>query len=278
MATQLVRVVVGAVRARQVHRRLPGEGPGPDRGQGGRRDHRPARGAGGQRAGRGPHGRPRGQPGRGPQAIGVTPAAAGTEVTVGGRTLKLSNLDKVLWPETGFTKGQLIDYYARVADVMVPHLRGRPITLRRWPNGVDAASFYEKNCPSHRPPWVDAVAHGRRQLLPAQRARHPGLDRQPGRHRAAPQPGDRRRPGVAHGGGVRPRPRAAGRRPDLRPGGAAGAGGPRPPGAAGCGRRRRAARACSSTCPSTAGPPTPRPSRSPTPWPGCSSGTIRTWW
>jgi bifunctional non-homologous end joining protein LigD len=79
---------------------------------------------------------------------------------VGGRTLRLSNLDKVLWPETGFTKGQLIDYYARVADIMVPHLQGRPITLRRWPNGVEAASFYEKNCPSHRPPWVNSVRMG----------------------------------------------------------------------------------------------------------------------
>lgn len=84
----------------------------------------------------------------------------GTDVTVGSRVLRLSNLDKVLWPETGFTKGQLIDYYARVAEVMVPHLHGRPITLRRWPNGVNAASFYEKNCPSHRPPWVDAVRMG----------------------------------------------------------------------------------------------------------------------
>jgi bifunctional non-homologous end joining protein LigD len=90
----------------------------------------------------------------------VTPAAGGTEVTVGERTLRLSNLDKVLWPETGFTKGQLIDYYARIAPVMVPHLQGRPITLRRWPNGVEAASFFEKNCPSHRPPWVDAVRMG----------------------------------------------------------------------------------------------------------------------
>jgi bifunctional non-homologous end joining protein LigD len=85
---------------------------------------------------------------------------ANTQVTVEGRTLSLSNLDKVLWPETGFTKGQLIDYYARVATVMVPHVRGRPITLRRWPNGVDAASFYEKNCPSHRPPWVETVRMG----------------------------------------------------------------------------------------------------------------------
>jgi bifunctional non-homologous end joining protein LigD len=84
----------------------------------------------------------------------------GTEVRVGSRTLKLSNLDKVLWPETGFTKGQLIDYYARVAEVMVPHLTGRPMTLRRWPNGVAAGSFFEKNCPSHRPPWVQSVRMG----------------------------------------------------------------------------------------------------------------------
>jgi bifunctional non-homologous end joining protein LigD len=89
----------------------------------------------------------------------VTPAG-GTEVRVAGRTLRLSNLDKVLWPETGFTKGQLIDYYARVADAMVPHLQGRPITLRRWPNGVEAASFYEKNCPSHSPAWVRSVRMG----------------------------------------------------------------------------------------------------------------------
>ena len=119
---------------------------------------RPEAPAAGRPGGR-PDGRPRGQPGRGPQAAGVSPAD-GTDVTVGSRVLRLSNLDKVLWPETGFTKGQLIDYYARVADVMVPHLHGRPITLRRWPNGVDAGSFYEKNCPSHRPPWVEAVRMG----------------------------------------------------------------------------------------------------------------------
>jgi bifunctional non-homologous end joining protein LigD len=89
----------------------------------------------------------------------VTPAG-GTDVTVGSRVIRLSNLDKVLWPETGFTKGQLIDYYARIATVMVPHVQGRPITLRRWPDGVNAGSFYEKNCPSHRPPWVEAVRMG----------------------------------------------------------------------------------------------------------------------
>jgi bifunctional non-homologous end joining protein LigD len=86
--------------------------------------------------------------------------SAGVEVQVGPRSLKLSNLDKVLWPETGFTKGELIDYYARIAPVMLPHLAGRPITLRRYPNGVDAASFFEKNCPSHRPPWLRTIKMG----------------------------------------------------------------------------------------------------------------------
>lgn len=82
------------------------------------------------------------------------------EVSIGSRTLSLSNLDKVLWPETGFTKGQLIDYYSRIAPVMVPHLTRRPITLRRWPNGVGGQSFFEKNCPSHKPPWVQSVQMG----------------------------------------------------------------------------------------------------------------------
>jgi len=88
----------------------------------------------------------------------VSPATV--EAAVAGRTLKLSNLDKVLWPEAGFTKGELIDYYARIAPVMLPHLSGRPITLRRFPNGVDAASFFEKNCPSHRPDWLPTIAMG----------------------------------------------------------------------------------------------------------------------
>jgi bifunctional non-homologous end joining protein LigD len=90
----------------------------------------------------------------------VAPAAQATEVKVGARTLSLSNLDKVIWPDTGFTKGQMIDYYARVAPVMIPHLAGRAITLRRWPNGVGKASFFEKNCPSHRPPWLPTVEMG----------------------------------------------------------------------------------------------------------------------
>jgi bifunctional non-homologous end joining protein LigD len=87
-------------------------------------------------------------------------SASATVVTIGERELSLSNLDKVLWPETGFTKGQMIDYYARVAPVLVPHLDGRAITLRRWPNGVAASSWFEKNCPSHRPPWLSTVEMG----------------------------------------------------------------------------------------------------------------------
>jgi bifunctional non-homologous end joining protein LigD len=80
------------------------------------------------------------------------------EVDVGGRTLSISNLDKVLYPEAGFTKGQVIDYYTRISPVLVPHLRQRPLTLKRYPNGVDGQFFYEKNCPSHRPSWIPTVA------------------------------------------------------------------------------------------------------------------------
>jgi bifunctional non-homologous end joining protein LigD len=76
------------------------------------------------------------------------------EVEVDGRQLKLSNLDKVFYPETGFTKGQVIDYYTRVAPSVLPHLEGRPLTLKRYPNGVQGKFFYEKECPSHRPDWV----------------------------------------------------------------------------------------------------------------------------
>jgi bifunctional non-homologous end joining protein LigD len=79
---------------------------------------------------------------------------ARVEVEVEGRRLSLSNLDKVMYPATGFTKGQLIDYYTRVAPVLLPHLRDRPLTLKRYPNGVEGGHFYEKQCPSHRPEWV----------------------------------------------------------------------------------------------------------------------------
>jgi len=84
----------------------------------------------------------------------MSPSSVKVDVEVEGRQLQLSNLGKVLYPETGFTKGQVIDYYTRIAPVLVAHLAGRPLTLKRYPNGVDSQFFYEKNCPKHRPPWV----------------------------------------------------------------------------------------------------------------------------
>nr|MBO2502632.1 hypothetical protein [Thermoanaerobacterales bacterium] len=78
-------------------------------------------------------------------------------MVVDGRTLRLSNLDKVLYPATGTTKAEVIEYYARIAPVMVPHLADRGVTLRRFPDGVEGESFYEKRCPDHRPEWVRTV-------------------------------------------------------------------------------------------------------------------------
>ena len=85
-------------------------------------------------------------------------APKGVEVDVEGRRLRLSNLDKVLYPASGFTKGQVIDYYTRAAPYVLPHLRGRPLTLKRYPNGVEAGHFYEKQRPSHAPDWVRSAA------------------------------------------------------------------------------------------------------------------------
>lgn len=81
-------------------------------------------------------------------------------VVADGRRLKLSNWDKVLFGQVGFTKGDLIAYYARVAPAVLPHLRDRPLTLKRYPNGVDAPYFYEKQSPSHRPEWVQTARIG----------------------------------------------------------------------------------------------------------------------
>jgi bifunctional non-homologous end joining protein LigD len=75
-------------------------------------------------------------------------------VEIEGKRLSLTNLDKVLYPATGFTKGQVIDYYARIAPVLMPHLAGRPLTLKRYPEGVDKEYFFEKNATKHRPDWV----------------------------------------------------------------------------------------------------------------------------
>ncbi|HEX4083542.1 MAG TPA: non-homologous end-joining DNA ligase [Chthoniobacteraceae bacterium] len=77
-----------------------------------------------------------------------------SELVVAGRTLTVSNLDKVLYPEAGFTKARVIDYYIKIAPVLLPHLKNRPITLKRYPDGVDGFFFYEKQCPPHRPDWI----------------------------------------------------------------------------------------------------------------------------
>jgi bifunctional non-homologous end joining protein LigD len=81
-------------------------------------------------------------------------AARRVEVQVEERRLSLSNLDKVMYPEVGFTKGQVIDYYTRIAPALLPHLRDRPLTMKRYPDGVDGQFFYEKRIPAHAPEWI----------------------------------------------------------------------------------------------------------------------------
>ena len=82
--------------------------------------------------------------------------AAGSKavIDVEGHQLTLSNLEKVLYPATGATKAGVIAYYSKVAPAMLPHLAGRAVTMVRFPDGVDGNSFFEKRCPSHRPPWL----------------------------------------------------------------------------------------------------------------------------
>jgi bifunctional non-homologous end joining protein LigD len=95
----------------------------------------------------------------------LSKAAQAVEVEVEGKRLKLSNLDKVFYPATGFTKGQVIDYYRRVAPALLPHLRDRPLTLKRYPDGVDGQFFYEKQCPSYAPDWIDTVTVQNRRKI-----------------------------------------------------------------------------------------------------------------
>jgi len=95
-------------------------------------------------------------------------AKASTTIEIGGRQLSLSNLEKVLYPAAGFTKAQLIDYYARIAPVLLPHLHDRPLTMKRYPEGVGEFFFYEKNCPKHRPDWVQTAkvwSHGNNRWM-----------------------------------------------------------------------------------------------------------------
>jgi bifunctional non-homologous end joining protein LigD len=84
-------------------------------------------------------------------------AGLATAVEVEGRQLRLTNLDKVLYPTAGFTKGQVIDFYARIGPAMLPHLRDRPVTMVRLPDGIGGERFFEKRCPGHRPHWLDTV-------------------------------------------------------------------------------------------------------------------------
>ena len=146
-------------------------------------------------------------------------AAKAVEVDVQGRKLRLSNLEKVLYPEAGFTKGQVIDYYTRAAPVLLDHLRGRALTLKRYPNGVDDKYFYEKQKPSHAPEWVRSmpIQSGRRgdhrviDYVPVRRPAHDGVAGQPGRPGAAPVAGAGRGPRLADRHGLRPGPGRAGR-------------------------------------------------------------------
>jgi bifunctional non-homologous end joining protein LigD len=86
----------------------------------------------------------------------VTPDAV-AHVEVEGRRLRVTNLDKVLYPANGFTNGRVVDYYARIAPAMLPHLHDRPTTMVRLPDGVTGERFFEKRCPGHRPAWLDTV-------------------------------------------------------------------------------------------------------------------------
>src|SRR5438093_1480972 len=83
--------------------------------------------------------------------------ANSAQLAVGESKVEVSNLDKVFYPQTGFTKGEVIDYYVRISPVLLPHLKNRPITLKRYPNGVGGFFFYEKQCPSHRPKWIETA-------------------------------------------------------------------------------------------------------------------------
>ncbi len=80
--------------------------------------------------------------------------AESTTLEVEGREVSVTNAAKVFYPKDGFTKGEVIDYYARIAPVMLPHLHRRPVSLKRYPDGVEGFFFYEKQCPAHRPKWM----------------------------------------------------------------------------------------------------------------------------
>jgi bifunctional non-homologous end joining protein LigD len=87
----------------------------------------------------------------------VSASKSESSLKINDKTVPVSNLDKIFYPETGFTKGQVIDYYIRVSPVLLPHLKDRPLTLKRYPDGVQGGFFYEKRCPSYRPEWIQTA-------------------------------------------------------------------------------------------------------------------------
>jgi bifunctional non-homologous end joining protein LigD len=93
-----------------------------------------------------------------PSRSNASSAKHESSLNINGKTVSVSNLDKIFYPETGFTKGQVIDYYMRVSPVLLPHLKDRPLTLKRYPDGVRGGFFYEKRCPSHRPEWIQTAS------------------------------------------------------------------------------------------------------------------------
>jgi bifunctional non-homologous end joining protein LigD len=90
-------------------------------------------------------------------------------IRINNRELALSNLDKVLYPGIGFTKSQVLKYYSTIAPYIIPHLKGRALTLKRYPNGVEEDYFFEKRCPAHRPEWLETadIPYGARKRLTA---------------------------------------------------------------------------------------------------------------
>ena len=288
MARQLIESLSTDFEPEKYQRRVPASRCWPSSRQGRRPgDRGPARQRGAGSGGR-PHGRPGGVAGRRPGVEGakdgVPSGADARRSTVEGRTLKLSNLDKVLYPDVGFTKGQVIDYYTRIAPVLLPHLAGRPLTLKRYPNGVDGGVLLREAVSLPPPavgpdrPGVERPQPADHRLLPGQRPPHPGVGGQPGLSRAAHRPAPGARARASRLGRLRPRPGRARRPGRVRPGGPLAAGGTRPPQAHLGGEDRRAARAFSSTFPSTPRPPTTTPRPSPWPWPRSSSGpTPRRW-
>ena len=182
------------------------------------------------RAGARRRGRVRRVDARGPASCAALPAAARRQGGTGGaaracsrsgrwskrrgRELRFSNLDKPFWPEEGITKGDLIAYYRDVAEVLVPHLRGRPFTMKRYPDGWQGKNFFQKNAPSHMPDWIErapfpaSTREGERRidrLRGRQRRARAAVDGEHGLHRPAHVGVARRSPGAARLGHVRPR-------------------------------------------------------------------------